>query len=571
MKVNFEYMTNLQYKVKSLSARVQAFETGEKYMAMKAEFATLLSVKDREIQRLKSELEEAHRNIVTRRHEWWLVFDDVEKEHAKEIVDKDRKIQKLKERALNAQRQCDEYRGKFNEKVRELYQARTELDEERGKVQKLVSQIKRDHENSSIPSSLKPNRKKIANNRERTDKKPGGQPGHKGHPRKKHVPTNRLEIPAPEEYANNPNYRPTGKVITKQLVNIQVRLNVNEYYTQEFRHVRTGQRVHARFPAGLVNEVTYGGSIKALAFLLNNRCDVSIEKTIEFLSELTGGQLQISAGMVNGLSKEFSKNTEAEQKKAYADILLSPVMNADFTTVKVNGLNKQVLVCATPLITLYFAKDHKGHEGVKDTPVEDFLQTLVTDHDATFRNYGATFQECLEHVLRYLKDSIDNEPNLRWNTLMRDLIREMIHFRKSLDPEDSRDPDQIDPDKVKEFEARYDVILKTARSEYEYEPPTKYYKDGFNLYKRLFAFKDNHLLFLHDKNVPWTNNLSERLLRILKRKARQVMAFRSDNGLIYLCDSLGVLAMLRAQGGSLYDNVTLIFDRSKIAAPVPVG
>ena len=571
MKVNIEYMTNLQYKVKSLSARVQAFETGEKYVAMKAEQKTLLSVKDREIRRLKSKLEEAHRNIVTRRHEWWQVFDEVEKEHEKKIEKKDREIQKLEERALNVERQRDELRGKLTEKAQELYQVLTELEEEKGRNRKLVAQINRDHENSSTSSSLKPNRKKITNNREKTGKKPGGQPRHEGHPRKKHVPTNRIEIPAPEEYANNPDYRLTGKVITKQLVNIQVRLPVIEYYTQEFRHVRTGQRVHARFPAGLVNEVTYGGSVKAFAFLLNNRCDVSIAKTIEFLSELTGGQLQISAGMVNGLTQEFSENTEAEQKKAYADILLSPVMNADFTTVKVNGLNKQVLVCATPLITLYFAKDHKGHEGVKDTPVEDFQQILVIDHDAAFRNYGATFQECLEHVLRYLKDSIDNEPNLRWNTLMRDLIREMIHFRKSLDPEDSRDPDRIDPDKVKKFEAGYDEILKIARCEYEYEPPTKYYRNGFNLYKRLFAFKDNHLLFLHDKNVPWTNNLSERLLRILKRKARQVMAFRSDRGLIYLCDSLGVIATLRSQGGSLYDNVASIFDRSQAVAAMPAG
>ena len=154
---------------------------------------------------------------------------------------------------------------------------------------------------------------------------------------------------------------------------------------------------------------------------------------------------------------------------------------------------------------------------------------------------------------------------------MRDLVREMIHFRKSLDPEDGRNPDQIDPDRVKEFEARYDRILETAKEEYEYVPPTNYYKNGFNLYKRLFAFKDNHLLFLRNKNVPWTNNLSERQLRKVKRKARQVMAFRSDEGLMYLCDSLGVIDTLRAQDGNLYDNVTSIFDRSLETSGVAAG
>ncbi|MFR7846390.1 MAG: hypothetical protein ACLU8S_01165 [Coprococcus phoceensis] len=40
---------------------------------------------------------------------------------------------------------------------------------------------------------------------------------------------------------------------------------------------------------------------------------------------------------------------------------------------------------------------------------------LVHDHDLTFYHYGANHQECLAHVLRYLKDSIDNEPERTWN------------------------------------------------------------------------------------------------------------------------------------------------------------
>ena len=34
------------------------------------------------------------------------------------------------------------------------------------------------------------------------------------------------------------------------------------------------------------------------------------------------------------------------------------------------------------------------------------------------------------HVLRYLKDSIDNEPERTWNKEMRSLVQEMIHFRR---------------------------------------------------------------------------------------------------------------------------------------------
>ena len=76
----------------------------------------------------------------------------------------------------------------------------------------------------------------------------------------------------------------------------------------------------------------------------------------------------------------------------------------------------------------------KGHEGVKGTVTEDYQGILVHDHDITFYNYGADHQECLAHVLRYLKDSMDNEPDRTWNKEMRSLVQEMIHFRNECQP-----------------------------------------------------------------------------------------------------------------------------------------
>jgi len=105
----------------------------------------------------------------------------------------------------------------------------------------------------------------------------------------------------------------------------------------------------------------------------------------------------------------------------------------------------------------------------------------------------------------------------------------------------------------------YDVILAIAKEEYEYEPPSKYYVDGFNLFKRMLNYKASHLLFLHDSRVPHNNNLSERLLRVYKRKQAQAMTFRSDCGLDYFCQSLGVVASFRAQNLNIYHHVASIF------------
>ncbi len=69
----------------------------------------------------------------------------------------------------------------------------------------------------------------------------------------------------------------------------------------------------------------------------------------------------------------------------------------------------------------------------------------------------------------------------------------------------------------------------------------------------------NHLLFLHDKRVPVTNNESERLLRSSKRKQAQVMTFRSFDSVDSLCRSMTVLNHLRANQKNLYDEICQIF------------
>jgi ATPase subunit of ABC transporter with duplicated ATPase domains len=92
MNANFEYTSNLQYQVKNLSARVRAFESGEKYTSMKAAFKMQLSEKDREIRRIKAELADAHSRAVTVRHNWMQVFEDTEKEIDTEIISKQLKF-----------------------------------------------------------------------------------------------------------------------------------------------------------------------------------------------------------------------------------------------------------------------------------------------------------------------------------------------------------------------------------------------------------------------------------------------------------------------------------------------
>ena len=366
----------------------------------------------------------------------------------------------MEKRALKEEKQRDDALDKVKELQHQFYETAVRLEEEQGKNLKLRAQINRDYENSSIPSSKTLRKKKITNSREKTGRKPGGQPGHKGHCRKKQEPTRpAVLLPPPEIVLEDNSFKKTSKTIIKQRVGIRMLLDVTEYHADVYYSSQTGERVHAPFPAGVIDDVNYDGSIRAFLFLLNNDCCTSIDKSRQFLSDLI------------------------------------------------------------------------------------------------FYNYGTDHQECLAHVLRYLKGSMDNEPDRTWNKDMHSLVQEMIHFRNGLQP--SEEPD---PCKVSEFEERYRKILETARKEYEDVPANDYYRDGYNLFLRMEKYMQNHLLFLHDLRVPATNNEAERLLRNYKRKQAQAVTFRSFESIDYLCQCMSMLVLMRLEEPeNIFDRVSRIF------------
>lgn len=556
MNSSFEYISTLQYRLKAANDEIAALKSGEKYIQMEVHYWGIIRRLEAKIKTLEIEVARAHAETVTVRKHWIEVTEDLDKECEKKLKIAETALKNMEKRALSAEKQRDDALDKLKEERLEKYKLGAELEEEKGKNKKLTAQLNHNYENSSIPSSMSMNRKKISNSREKTGRKQGAQPGHKGYGRKKHTPTKVVDLPVPEEVLIDPDFKKTKKTIIKQVVGIQLALDVVEYRADVYYNSKTGERVHAPFPDGIVNDVNYDGSVKAVLFLLNNECCVSIDKSQKFLSDLTNGELKISRGMINSLSKEFSQKTTDERKELYNRIMASPVMHIDCTNARTNGKNAYVFVTATPGgEVMYFARARKGHEGVKGTPAEDYAGIIVQDHEKTFYKYGSNHQECMAHVERYLKDSIANEQDKTWSTQMLALIKEMIHYRNGLGSSE-----ECSPEKVSEFEKRYVEILDIAKEQYEYEPPSDYYKDGFNLYKRMAEYMKNHLLFLHDNRVPTTNNEAERDLRSYKRKQKQAVSFRSFESIDYLCQSMSMLLMMRKKDEvNLFDRVSKIF------------
>ena len=447
-------------RLKAAQTRNKELESGERYVRLKELHQKECRGYGFRILELQKEAADAHKETIRVRNYWFQVLEDMLLEFEKMQKKTKQELQEMEKRALKAEKQRDDALDKVKELQHQFYETAVRLEEEQGKNLKLRAQINRDYENSSIPSSKTLRKKKITNSREKTGRKPGGQPGHKGHCRKKQEPTRpAILLPPPEIVLEDNSFKKTSKTIIKQRVGIRMLLDVTEYHADVYYSSQTGERVHAPFPAGVIDDVNYDGSIRAFLFLLNNDCCTSIDKSRQFLSDLT------------------------------------------------------------------------------------------------FYNYGTDHQECLAHVLRYLKGSMDNEPDRTWNKDMHSLVQEMIHFRNGLQP--SEEPD---PCKVSEFEERYRKILETARKEYEDVPANAYYRDGYNLFLRMEKYMQNHLLFLHDLRVPATNNEAERLIRNYKRKQAQAVTFRSFESIDYLCQCMSMLVLMRLEEPeNIFDRVSRIF------------
>jgi hypothetical protein len=550
-----EYNT-LLCQNKALRYQLDAFTSGKRYQELAALRAKDAAHYKCEIKKLKGELAETRLRVVSVRNRWLDTLAEMQKEHECEIAKLRHENKTLQNQIYALLNERDAATDKVKEYRTRLYEIETELEEEKGRNEKLHAQLNRDFENSSIPSSKSIKPKRITNSREKSDRNPGGQKGHEGHGRVRHEPTTTMHLPAPEEVLSDPDFHKTGKVIAKQMISIRLVLEVRELTADVYYNSKTNEYRHAEFPRGYVNEVNYDGSVKGFLYLLNNDCNVSIDKSRKFLSDLTGDRLNVSKGMISSLAAAFARGSEKDLAELTKDLLVAPVLHIDNTNARVNGNSHFVFVCALPDgRALYYHRRTKGHNGVKGTVAEDYQGTLVHDHDVTFYSYGSDHQECNAHILRYLKDSIQNETSRTWNKAMHHLVQEMIHYRNSLGVDED-----FNREIVAEFENRYDDILTKAREEYGYEPPGKYYKDGFNLYRRMEKYRENHLLFLHDKRVPTTNNEAERLLRNFKRKQAQAVTFRSDESVTALCEGMSMLVLIRQKdGANVFEEVSNIF------------
>lgn len=498
-----------------------------------AEYSALLS----ENRKLKSQIESINKGTFVDKQVSKLKRDVLRLE--RKVTSRDKKIEDLDGKLYRA-----------NKKISELEKQNQSLKDEN---EKLKLQNSKDYTNSSLPSSANIFTVKVKNSRVKSDRKPGGQLGHKGHGRKQYEADEYIYIDD-DEVINSKDYVYTNKYLSKKLIDLSVDIKVKEFRSRIYRNNNTGELYHSPFPEGLDNEINYSSNIKAIAYYLNNYCNVSIDKTKDLIYQLTDHKIDLSKGFISNLNSQFHLRSKQEIDELFSSLSKADTLYTDNTNARVNGESRFVYVTTDKDKALYNAVKHKGHEGVAKTPVSASTGVIVHDHDKTFYSYGKFHQECWSHYSRYLQASIDYEKDITWSSKMKEFLQKTIRDIKKR---------PLSKSQIKKKKNQYDEIIHIGLKEYVDHPPNKYYMDGYNLLMRMREYKDATLYFLEHPQVDYTNNISERLCRKVKRKIKAVTTFRSDESLSHYCDGLSIIETARNRNENIFEKICDIFDRPK--------
>ena len=111
---------------------------------------------------------------------------------------------------------------------------------------------------------------------------------------------------------------------------------------------------------------------------------------------------------------------------------------------------------------------------------------------------------------------------------MRSFLCQLNEYRKKLK---AKEINKLKEKQLEKYSQRYDEILNEGYEENK-KVKSKYLKqDEQRLLNRLKKYKENHLMFLYDFNVPFDNNLAERDIRHFKIKQKISGHFNSMEGM----------------------------------------
>jgi transposase len=410
-----------------------------------------------------------------------------------------------------------------------------ELERENAGLRAENADLKRrlglDSSTSSKPPSSDGLRKKPASLREPSGRPSGGQPGHKGDTLKRVAEPDRIvlhEARACRHCGAGLRLSMAQEAETRQVFDLPAKLiEVTEHRRFVHACAGCGGRTGTAFPDGVEAPAQYGERLRAAPVYLHAQPLIPEERTAETLADLFGVASICSASVMDWVRRKADALAPAAGRIG-ALAAAARVRCIDETGFRVAGKTQWLHTIATESLTLHRVSDRRG-----DVP--NTLAGGVVVHDG-FKSYGplerAAHALCNAHHLRELKALIefDHEP---WAAPMRDLL---LDANRAVGDAKARGENALDAALLKRFDTRFWDILREGLAFHRKLPrlpqaatgKTKR-RPGENLLRRRHQFKDDVLRFLVDFEVPFTNNLAEQALRMMKVKMKISGAFRTSD------------------------------------------
>jgi len=435
------------------------------------------------------------------------------------------------------------------------------IDQKDAEVLRLKAIINKDSSNSSKPPNSN-GFKQIPNNREKSEKKRGGQPGHTGHSLR--VPENIDKLVA------------EGKV-TKKLVDYTN--GAKEYVSKWIVDIDIKTvYMEIRYPADikltpeLQPEVIYGNGIKALSVLLEQEGVIAIKRLSDFFKMVTGDLITPSKGTIEGFITTFAGSIDEDIAAIKKSLLNGLVMNTDDTpmrcaetyeykkdgtctlkTAEKSTYGVNIRTYSNEKSTYYTVNPGKGDDGIlRDNLLPLFIGILGHDHDKKYYKYSIWNATCCEHLLRDLKGLRDLY-NCPWAESVRSFLKEMNAHKKH---DQSYGVGKCDESLLKNYSERYDDLARDGEVVLAgLKPETFGYDELRKMVARLRDYKDAYLLFIRDYNAPFTNNLAERDLRPCKTRQKISGCFRTWRGISDFVKTMSVISTWKKQEENLFTKI----------------
>lgn len=440
--------------------------------------------------------------------------------------------------------------ARLNLKIDSLTKENTLL---RNDNERLKSIINNDSSNTSLPPSKDQKGGKPSNTfngRSKSDKKVGGQKGHPGITLTKSNIEEKLKRGNCIHEMKNLGDPSTGKYIKKYVVDLAVKVLITEiriYADQKNRFV---------IPTEYRSDVIYGPNIKALSVTLYSEGVMSNDRIAAFLNAASEDELALSAGSVYGFCKKFAEKSEQSLRRLEQELLNSTVVATDATNVTVNGKQNYIRNFSITQTVLYCAMKHKTIDAMhKINFLEHFTGILVHDHETALYHFGMDHGECNVHMIRYLRKNSEDTKN-PWSDKLITLFCKMNNERK----EAMRNGIPFFTDQeISLYETSYFACISQGRKENQKTKHKYAQKDEMTLLNRLEKYSHNHLLFLHNFEIPFDDNISERDLRKAKNRQKMAGGFRKDSGHEMYCSILTIIETLKRRKMKMIENIKKIF------------